>query len=57
MYLISGLTIQFYPAWLDMRVMLQSAAFMNTIAVLFVGPSKVFEFPNTVMMIGVGQFL
>ena len=46
MYLVSGMMIQFYPKWLDMRVMLIAAAFMNTIAVLLVGPSKVFEFPK-----------
>ena len=45
-YLFAGLAIGFYPRWLDARVMLLIAAFVNFIAISFVGPSRVLGFPE-----------
>lgn len=53
-YLFSGLFIGFYPKWLDTRVMLIVAAFLNFVAISLVGPSKVLGFPDTVVLIGIG---
>ena len=38
-YVISGLTIQYFPKWIDRRVFLISALAINTVAFLLNGPS------------------
>ena len=56
-YLISGLLTQRMPKWVDKRVYLISAAILNAIGLLLIGPSKVLSFPNSSVLIGIGQCL
>ena len=56
-YLVSGLGVQFIPQWIDGRVVLLYACFLNCVSLLLIGPSKVLEFPEWVSLIGIGQFL
>jgi hypothetical protein len=43
------------PKWIDKRVYLILSALLNTIGLLLIGPSKVFSFPDSSVLIGIGQ--
>ena len=55
--MISGPIIYCWPKALDTRVLLINGAFLNAIAFLLNGPSKIFSFPDKYYMIGIGQIL
>jgi len=47
----------FWSKRFDARVLLINAAIINCIAFLLNGPSKIFSFPNTPVLIGIAQAL
>ena len=53
----SGMFIQCYPKWLDARVTLMIAAFLNCISLLLLGPSKVFDFIEHPSLMCIGQII
>ena len=56
-YIPASITVQYVPRWIDKRVTIILSAFMSGIAFIFVGPSEMFNFPNTLVFMGIGQAL
>lgn len=49
--------VQLMPRWLEKRVIMITAALLSAVAFLFVGPSQIFAFPNTLLFMAIGQAL
>ena len=45
------------PRWVDRRVTIITSAFFSGVAFIFVGPSEMFGFPDSLVLMGVGQAL
>ena len=53
-YIPASIGVQYFPQRIDKRVTIILSAFMTTIAFVFVGPSEIFNFPNSLVLMGVG---
>jgi len=51
----SGLAFTIFPKWLDERVIILTGALLLTLAMLLDGPSLVFHFPNSALLMAIGQ--
>jgi MFS family permease len=56
-YIPASITVQYFPRRIDKRVTIIISAFFIGIAFIFVGPSKMLGFPNSLMLMGIGQAL
>ena len=56
-YIPSSLFVQFVPDYVEKRVTIILSAFMSGIAFIFVGPSELFGFANSLVLMGIGQAL
>lgn len=56
-YIPSSVMVQLMPRWLEKRVIMITAALLSAVAFLFVGPSQIFAFPNTLLFMAIGQAL
>ena len=45
------------PRWVDRRVTIIVSAFFSGVAFIFVGPSEMFGFPDSLVLMGIGQAL
>lgn len=53
-YMVSGVSIQYLPKWLDNRVPLFIASVLIFFGGLLIGPSAVFGFPDKLYIAGLG---
>ena len=56
-YIISSIGVLYVPEWIEKRVVIIIGAFCCAISFLFVGPSTIFNFPDTVIYCGIGMAL
>ena len=45
------------PRWVDKRVTIILSAFFSGVAFIFVGPSEMFNFTDSLILMGIGQAL
>ena len=53
-YIPASIAVQFVPHYVEKRVTIILSAIMSGVAFIFVGPSIMFRFPDTLVMMGVG---
>ena len=53
-YIPSSIAVQFYPAWIEKRLTMIVASLGCAISFLFVGPSLMFGFADSLILMGVG---
>ena len=56
-YIPSSIAIQYVPRWVDKRFTIILASFLTFVAFIFVGPSEIFNLPNSLLIMGIGQAL
>jgi len=56
-YIPSSIAIQYVPRWVDKRFTIIVASFLTFVAFIFVGPSEIFNLPNSLLIMGIGQAL
>ena len=56
-YIPASILVQLYPTWIDKRVTMITANILSSIAFLFVGPSLMFDFKDSLILMGIGQAL
>lgn len=56
-YIPSSIAIQYVPGWVDKRFTIIIASFLTFVAFIFVGPSELFNLPNSLVIMGIGQAL
>ena len=56
-YIPASIAVQFYPSWIDKRVTMIFASLFSSIAFLFVGPTLMFGFKDSLLLMGIGQAL
>lgn len=56
-YIPTSVYVQKVPSGIQKRAILITAAFLSFFSNLFVGPSKVFQIPNNIWMLSLGQIL
>ena len=56
-YLFNGILTSYQPKWISKRVYLILGALIGTVGMLFIGPSRAFSFPDSWIMIAIGQCL
>ena len=56
-YIPSSVAVQFFPTWIEKRVTMILAALFSSFSFLFIGPSQMFNFPDQLYLMGIGQAL
>ena len=56
-YIPSSIAFQYVPDWVDKRFTIITASFFTFVAFIFVGPSEIFNLPNSLLIMGIGQAL
>ena len=56
-YIPASIAVQFVPSYIEKRVTIILSAIMSGVAFIFVGPSQMLDFPNTLVMMAIGQAL
>ena len=56
-YIPSSIAVQYFPRSIDKRVTIILSAFFSGVAFIFVGPSEMLNFPDSLILMGVGQAL
>ena len=56
-YIPASVIVQFMPRRIEKRVTIIFAAFLSGVGYIFVGPSDLFNFPDSLVLMGVGQAL
>ena len=56
-YIPASIAVQYVPKRVDKRFTIILSAFLTGIAFIFVGPSEMFGFPDSLVIMGIGQAL
>ena len=56
-YIPASIAVQFVPSYIEKRVTIILSAIMSGVAFIFVGPSQMLDFPNTLLLMAIGQAL
>lgn len=56
-YIPSSIFVQYLPERTDKRATIIIACFLTSIAFVFVGPSQIFGFSDSLVLMGIGQAL
>lgn len=53
-YIPASIVVQYFPRSWDKRFTIIMSALFSTVAFIFVGPSELFGFPNSLVLMGIG---
>ena len=56
-YIPSSIAVQLFPTWIEKRVTMIVASLLSAVSFLFIGPSQMFGFNDSLMLMGIGQAL
>ena len=56
-YIPSSVVVQFLPKRVDKRFTIILSSLLTGVSFLFVGPSQIFQFPDSLVLMGIGQAL